>query len=302
VPARALEALAGVAHASEQLRHLVEHDECGRAGERVARVRVGVDVFRAELPHLRETLLHEQRRRQRQPAAERLADADDVRDLLARPQLAGPPEAGVDRVDDEQGARLVAPPAQRRQKRRRWHPRTRATLDRLDDHTSRLRRQRPRIGTEGTPLNRPREPSRKRRAETLEAGRRECEQPRAVVGAVERDDHRAPGSEQRRAERDLDGVLACDAELRRPRQPPPQPCGRLGIREIAERVRHRRGGDRLHHARVSVPERGDAEAAGEVEVLAPVLVPDAAAFRSSPDQAPLRRTPGTRRPSVSTAM
>ena len=53
--------------------------------------------------------------------------------------------------------------------------------------------------------------------------------------------------------------------------------------------------------RIAVPERGDPEAAGEVEVLPAVGVDDTAALSVSPDQAePLRR--GTSRPSVSAAM
>ena len=88
VPARPLEALARLAHAAEQLRHLGEHDEACRARERVAGMRVRVDVLRPELPGLLEAVAVEQRRRKRQAAAERLADAEHVRDFLARPHLA----------------------------------------------------------------------------------------------------------------------------------------------------------------------------------------------------------------------
>ena len=42
------------------------------------------------------------------PAAERLADAEHVRDLLAGPHLADPAQPRVDRVDDEQRSGLVA--------------------------------------------------------------------------------------------------------------------------------------------------------------------------------------------------
>ena len=50
VPAGRLEALAGGLDAAEQPGHLVEHDERGRARERVAHVRVRVDVLRARAP------------------------------------------------------------------------------------------------------------------------------------------------------------------------------------------------------------------------------------------------------------
>ena len=77
-------------------------------------------------------------------------------------------------------------------------------------------------------------------------------------------------------------------------------CGHLGLGQVAERVRDTLRRDRLLDAGVPVPERGHAEAAGEVEVLAPVAVDDAAALGVGPPQAPLR--PGTSRPSVSAAM
>ena len=46
----------GARHAVEQPRHLVEDDERRRAGERVADVRVRVDVLRPELPELLEAV------------------------------------------------------------------------------------------------------------------------------------------------------------------------------------------------------------------------------------------------------
>ena len=108
-----------------------------------------------------------------------------------------------------------------------------------------------------------------------------------MVGAVERDDPGLAGREQRGAQRDLDRVLAGDAELRRPAEPLAEPDRHLRLGEVAERVRdrlRRHGGADL---RIRVAERGDAEAAGEVEVLAPVRVPDAAALGPRPDHRPL---------------
>ena len=88
VPAGPLEALARLVHSVEQLRHLVEHHEARGAGEGIAGVGVRVDVLRPELPDVFEAVAVKQRRRERQPAAERLADAEHVRDLLARPHVA----------------------------------------------------------------------------------------------------------------------------------------------------------------------------------------------------------------------
>src|SRR5262249_36167688 len=122
-----------------------------------------------------------------------------------------------------------------------------------------------------------------------------------VIGAVERDDSRAPGREQRGSKRDLDRVLARHAELRPPRQTRPKLRGHLRVREIAERVRDRSRGDRVHHARIAMAERGDADAAGEVDAPPPVLAPDARALCPRPDHPPLRK-PGTKRPNVSAAM
>ena len=101
MPARLLEALTRIAHAVEQLRHLVEHHQACRAGERVPDVRVRVHVLGAESPGRLQALAVKQRRRQRQAAAERLAHAEHVRDLLARPHLTHPAEPRVDRVDNE---------------------------------------------------------------------------------------------------------------------------------------------------------------------------------------------------------
>ena len=91
----------------------VEDDGRRFAGKRIPDVRMRQDVLRTEIPDAFEVWTDEERRRERQAAAERLADADDVRHLLAGPQLADPAEPGVDRVDDEQRAGVVTPPSQR---------------------------------------------------------------------------------------------------------------------------------------------------------------------------------------------
>src|SRR5438128_1755019 len=76
-----------LAHPVEEPRRLVEHDERTRARERASHVRVRVDVLDAEVPDLLELRPDEERRRERQAAAEPLADAEDVRMAGARPHL-----------------------------------------------------------------------------------------------------------------------------------------------------------------------------------------------------------------------
>jgi hypothetical protein len=173
-------------------------------------------------------------------------------------------------------------------------------LHRLGDHAARVRGQLPRILPVRAPVDRAGQPRRERLAEPLEARRRQREQPGAVVRAAEGDDPGPPRREQRRPQRDLDRVLAADAELRRPGQPPAQRDRHLRLGEVAERVDDRLLRDRRHDAGIAMAERGDAEAGGEVDVLASLGVPDARALGARPDHRPLRR--GCRsRPTVSAA-
>ncbi len=122
-----------------------------------------------------------------------------------------------------------------------------------------------------------------------------------MVGAFEGENPRLARREQGGAERDLDRVLAGHPELRRPGQTLAEIHRHLRVGQIAERVHDRLSAPGLEDLRIPVPEHGDPEAAGEVEVLPAVGVDDAAALSLSPDHAePLRR--GTSRPSVSAAM
>jgi hypothetical protein len=149
-------------------------------------------------------------------------------------------------------------------------------------------------------MHRPGQPGGERLAEVLQRGRRERQQPGAVVGPVEGDDPRLAGREQRRAQPDLDRVLAGDAELRGP-EPLPQRSRHRRIREVAQRVHDRLCGPRRRDQRAPVPERRDAESAREIEVLSPVPIPDAAPLGPRPDHGePLR--PGSKRLNVSAAM
>ena len=123
-----------------------------------------------------------------------------------------------------------------------------------------------------------------------------------MVGALEGEDPRLPGCEERRPQGDLDRVFTRDAELRQPRQPRTESRGHLGLGKVAERMDDPLLAPRLQDPRVSMAEHGNAEARREVEVLASAVVDDAAALGLRPDQEaePLRR--GTKRPSVSAAM
>ena len=299
MPAGPLEPLARLPHALEQLRHLGEHDESRGARERVPDVRVRVYVLRPELPDLLEAVAIEQHRRERQTAAERLADAEHVRDLFTRPHLADTAEPAEDRVDDEQRPGFVATATHRLEEVVGRHARAGPPLHRLDDHAACVVRQRPGILAVRAPVNRPRQPRRERLAEPLEAGRGEREQPGAVVRAVEGDDAGLPGREQSRPQRDLDRVLPRHAELRGPRQSLAQAHRHFGIREIAERVDDLLLAPGLEDPCVAVAERSDSEAAGQVEQLAPVVERDAAALGPCPDH----REPSPRtRPAVALAI
>ena len=299
-PPRGCEALGQDSDSREQLRHFLENDERGRACEWVAAVRVRVQIFRAEVPHLLELRTHEECGRERQPTAQRLANTDDVRNVGARPHLADATQAGEDRVHDEQGTCVVAPFAQPRQELVRRDARTRTPLNGLDYDDSCIFGQRARVFAIRASMHRSRQPGGERIAKAFQTRRGEGEQAGAVVRAVERDDARLAGREQRRAQCDLDRVLTRDSKLRRPRQRLTELLGDLRLRQVAERMNDRSRGDRLQHVWIPMAQRRDTEAAGQVDVLASDRVPDAAAFGPRPDQVPLRRPMS--RPSVSVAM
>jgi hypothetical protein len=121
-----------------------------------------------------------------------------------------------------------------------------------------------------------------------------------VISAVEGDDPRLAGREQRRPQSDLDRVFARDAELRRT-EALAQRRGHRCVGEVAERVHDGLRGPGRRDQPISMAQRRDAEAAREVEVLAAILVPDAAPLGPRPDhEEPLR--PGSRRLTVSAAM
>ncbi len=104
-----------------------------------------------------------------------------------------------------------------------------------------------------------------------------------MIGALEGHDTGLARCQKRRPERNLHRVLAAQAELGRARQRVPQADGRLGLGQIAQRVHHPLLADRRHHAGIAMPQRRDAEAGREIEVLAPLAVGDAATPGTRPD-------------------
>ena len=120
-----------------------------------------------------------------------------------------------------------------------------------------------------------------------------------MVCAVEGDDARTSGGEQSRPQRDLDRVLARHAELGRPRQHLAKAHRRLRVGEVAKRMHDLLLNPRLENARVAVTERRNAEAAGQVEELAPVGERDSAALGPSPDH---REPRPSMRPAVARAI
>src|SRR4051794_2777832 len=156
-----------------------------------------VDVLDAELPHIRELGTNEQRRREWQPTAERLADTEDVRDVGARPELADAAEPGEDRVDDEERSGVVTALPQGREELFCRNPRASPSLYGLDDHDTRIVGKRAWILSVCAPVHRPRQPRFEGLAKPFQACGREREQPGAVIRAVERDDARLARRQQR---------------------------------------------------------------------------------------------------------
>jgi REP element-mobilizing transposase RayT len=263
--------------------NLFQDDERRRARERVAHVRVRVDVFGPEIPQHLELPPNEQRRGERQAAAERLPRAEHVGKLRRAPEDTGPPEPAENLVADQERTGVVAALAEPLEVARRRHTATRPALHRLDDHATSVARPRPGILPVRMPVHGPGKPRREGLTEPLEARRGERQQPGPVVGAVEGHDSGLSRRQKHRPKRDLDCVLTGHAQLRRPRQRTPQGDGHLRVAEIPERVHDGLPRPRLHDPWVPVAQGGDAEAAGEVDVLAALRVDDPAPFGARPD-------------------
>ncbi len=226
--------------------------------------------------------------RDRKSRAESLTAGDEVGEVAAAPKRARSSEPRVDLVRDEERARLVAAFAEPLEETGGRDARPRPALDGLDNDAPRVERERAGILPERPAMHGAGKPRREGTPEVLEAARREREQPRAVVGARERDDARATGDEKRGPQGDLDRVLPGHAEHDLTvvaRQASPQLGGDVGLGQIAQGVHAARSllGDRRLDLRVSVAESRDPESAREVDVPAPLRVDDTAPLGLRPD-------------------
>ena len=131
----------------------------------------------------------------REPAAERLRRGDHVRanrELLVGPQRPGPPHPGLDLVEDQERARVVAGLARGEQHLVGDRKDPRLALDRLDHHRGGALADRgaQRAGV----VARHRHEARRQRPEQVLAGeprrRRQRPERAAVEGAIEDDDLR----------------------------------------------------------------------------------------------------------------
>ena len=287
MPACRLEALTRRRDSLQQGRDAVEHDERSRRSERVPHVRVGVDVFRAQVPGAAVLCAHEAGGDWKS-APERLPAGDQVGEVAAPPEGARSSEPRIDLVRNEKCAGLVAALAQPLQEAVRRDLRSRSPLHRLDDDTRRVGGKRTGIRSVRAAMHRPGQPGRERAPEPLESCGREGEQAGPVVGAREGDDSRAAGDEQRCSQGDFNRVFSGDAEhdlVAFTAEPRAQICRHVCLGEVAERVHAaiRLSPDRSLDLGTSVAERGDAEASGKIDVASPVGVGDAAALCLRPD-------------------
>ena len=170
-----LEAPAGLDHPAVESRDAIEHDERRGRGERISHVRVRVDVLRSEIPRGPVLGAHEARG-DWEPTAQRFPAGDEVGHVAAPPECAGPPEAGVDLVRDEERTGLVAALAQPLEKAVRRDVSPGTALDGLDDDARRVRRERARIIPVWAPVYRPWEPGSERALDLLESRGRKREQ------------------------------------------------------------------------------------------------------------------------------
>ena len=227
----------------------------------------------------------------REPAAECLGTGDHVgphRGALVRPERSGPPHPGLDLVEDEQRAGLVAGLAGGDEHLVRDHVDPGFALDRLDhDRRGALADRRPQ-GRRIVAWNRD-EPGGKRTEEVLpgEPGSRgESRQGAAVKGVIEHDDlgpvdplgMGAPPDELDRALVRLGAGVAEEgpAAERGLDQALGEQHGRLGVKEVGG-ARQGRDllADRLDDPRMAVPRVVNGESAEHVQVLAALGIPEA---------------------------
>ncbi len=241
-------------------------------------------------------LRRRQHRADREAAAQPLGARQDVRDdafLHVREQRAGAAHAALDLVEDQQRVVLVAEPARRGQEFRRARNHAAFALHRLEDHGADVVAAflGERRFEAGDVVVADVGESRGTRAESVGvlglAARGDGEERPAVEGVERRDDAKFLRAEMivRVAARELErrfvrlgaGVAEehalrerrIDQFFRQPqRRLVGHPVGDVpdGLRLIVQRLDHRR---------VAVTERGDRDAAGEVDVHAALLVPHA---------------------------
>jgi hypothetical protein len=278
---RLAQPLAEAAHACEQggIVEDVEHGERRRRGHGAA-AEGGAVVAGRE--HAGQPLAADEGP-DRQAPAERLGDRDGVRHdagLLIGPERARPPHAGLDLVEDEEGAAGVAGRAGGAQDRVRQHVDAALALDRLEQHRGGALAHggcdRLRLGRDGD------EARHERRERGLLALLRRGRQ-RAVGAPVEAavEDHDLPA--RARLADDLEGrLVGLGAGVREVHATPDrargQPLGQRLHRPGEEEVGHVHqlaglGAHRLHDPGMAVAGVADGDAGQEVEVLVAVRVP-----------------------------
>ena len=289
--------LAGRSHAPEQAAvcQLLEEHERGAARQQIAAVRCAVIAQRDGGGDAGA----DERRADGHAAAERLADRHQVgleAECLRVKRLAGAAQPALHFVGDQQraGRRRDVPHGPR--ERRRDRPHAALALDRLQDHGGGVgghgRPERVRI--EGRHPGDARHHRREGRAVVLVPGHRQRAERAAVERVLERDEPRArralrvpvtPGELQARLDRFGPAVAderALEARQRR------ETRGQRRLQGVVKEVRrvHQRCrliGDRGGQARVSVAERGHADARQQVEIRAPVGVVQPDAFTAHED-------------------
>ena len=270
---------------------LVEHAQRGTARQQVAAVRAAMV---AEGDRVRD-LFADEGGADRHAAAERLADRHQMRleaDGGEVERIARSPEPALHFIRDEQRAGAGARVRDRRGKRRRQQPDPAFALDRLDDDRRRRLRNGRAKGRRivGRHEADPGEQRLERRAIVFVRRDRQRSERAAVKRLLERDDlvaRLAPGvpiaPRELQARLDRFGAAVAEERARQPGQVR-QPFGQAALQRVIEQVRRvdqrlRLIRDRAGQSRMGMPERGDADARQQIQVLAPLGVVEPHALR-----------------------